>query len=546
MIGLAMERTTQGSTGVALTAARRQALHKWQALTMVLVAGLAIRVYLSLTNYCISGDGAAYLGMATKYASGDWRKPLGAVFSPLYPLLVAGAHLFVSDWELAGNLISALLGAGSIVSVYLLVREVFARSDLAIGAAALMAIHPDLAEYGASVHTESGYIFLATAAVWLIIKARRESGVAAALLAGVVAGIAYLYRIEGIGLVFLCGLFPVAAALVWRDRALVIALKLSLAFTITALFFVVPYVFALHEATGHWTVGREFTAAVMNGMASVVGNAADWRHRGYSPSLSPLSALAQHPGLFIEKLARDLIASVYGFFACEGPLPLFLLALGLWARGRDILTSAAETFLATIILFYFFVFAASLTGNRFMSHVIPYTFGWVMIGFETLSGQLARRATALGWRMPAAAPAALVVLILLPQTLWPIGYDMRGVRYAGESIAKLNRSRGSVAARDGRVAWYAQAPFVALPPDSSSNLCGWLASRDDIAYMLIGKRDERTFGISANSSCVRLLQRYPRYGRGYYDLFVIRRDADSITEVAPGKPVQRTSHGAKP
>ncbi|MGH7837776.1 MAG: ArnT family glycosyltransferase, partial [Candidatus Binataceae bacterium] len=165
-----------------------------QAIVALGLCGLAIRLYLSLTNYCISGDGAAYLAMAGEYDRGDWKKPLGAVFSPLYPLLIAGLHRLIPDWELAGNLVSAFLGTGAIVSVYLLTREVFRRRDLALGAAALTAIHPDLAAYAASVRTEAGYIFVTTTAVWLILKARRENRVTMAALAGAIAGVAYLYR----------------------------------------------------------------------------------------------------------------------------------------------------------------------------------------------------------------------------------------------------------------------------------------------------------------------------------------------------------------
>jgi hypothetical protein len=107
--------------------------------------------------------------------------------------------------------------------------------------------------------------------------------------------------------------------------------------------------------------------------------------------------------------------------------------------------------------------------------------------------------------------------------LWPIGYDMRGVRYAGEEIARRSAGKpAAVVARDGRFAYYAGASFILMPVEEVPDLCAWLQSRSDAGYLAIGNRDERHFGITASSSCVSLIRRYPRYGAGYYDLFEVK------------------------
>src|SRR5579863_484923 len=494
----------------------------WRGIAAIGFCGLAIRLYLSLTNFCISGDGAAYLGLAGDFARGEWKKPLGAIFSPLYPLLVAGLHRLVPDWELAGNLVSAIMGTGAIVSVYLMTRAAFARRDLALGAAALTAIHPDLAAYAASVRTEAGYIFLTTSAVWLMLIARREQRVATAALAGVSAGLAYLYRTEAIGLVFLLAVFPLAAALVWRDESLAKSSQLAAAFALAALTLIAPYAIFLHAVTGHWSVGREFTAAMMFGMGSVAHDPATWRRLGFSPDAAPLTALIANPRLYFVKVRGDFLVSCYNFAQAEGPVVMILLAAGWWTRGWKIFASAAEALLAAVVAFYFFGFTLSYTGARFMIHLIPYTFGWVMLGLETLSLTLQRICASRNLRMPLAVPAVIFALILLPQTLWPIGYDMRGVRYAGKVIASRDNP-GAVVARDGRVAWYAHARFVELPLTPVPSLCEWLAAQNGAAYLLIGRRDERRFAVTSNTSCLEFLKRYPRYGADYYDLYATRR-----------------------
>src|SRR5579863_1895929 len=101
------------------------------ALALTVLVALAIRLYLSLTSYCIAGDGVAYLAMAREFAAVAPAQALASVFSPLYPLIIAAAHPLIHDWELAGSLISAVLGSAAVVTVYLMTRAAFERDDLA-------------------------------------------------------------------------------------------------------------------------------------------------------------------------------------------------------------------------------------------------------------------------------------------------------------------------------------------------------------------------------------------------------------------------------
>ncbi len=495
-------------------------------LAAVVAVGAAIRLYLCFANFCISGDGAAYLGMAKDYAAGNWRAPLTSVFSPLYPLLIAGLHWVVPNWELAGDLVSALMGTAAIGSIYLLTRQMFGRRDLALGAAAFAAIHPDLAAYSASVRTESGYILLTTTATALlfIAVARRRRGFA--LLCGLVSGLAYLYRTEAIGFLMLNPLFPLAAALLYGDLPLIDGLGLGLLIFLGAMTFAVPYLVLVHAATGVWTISRELTAAIMFTLGSATGDSQKWRELAFSPHASAWSALVRHPMVYVGAIAQDFGASLYAFAQAAGPVIGVLLPVGLWQRGRRIVFSAREAFVSFLILFYFCGFAVTLTGARFMIHLIPYTLGWVVIGLAEITGWFARYGATHGWRSARAIPAFLAAAIMLPQTLWPIGFDMRGVRYAGERIAQLNATHADVAARDGRVAWYAGARAVQLPARAAPPLCDWLRTHADVGYLLLDNHDEALFA-ARHQACVTLLSRYARYGSGYYDLYAVRREAAS-------------------
>jgi len=87
------------------------------ALALTVSLAFAIRLYLSLTSYCIAGDGVAYLAMARNFAAGEPAKALASVFSPLYPWLIAIVHHLIPDWELAGSIVSAILGSATVAGI---------------------------------------------------------------------------------------------------------------------------------------------------------------------------------------------------------------------------------------------------------------------------------------------------------------------------------------------------------------------------------------------------------------------------------------------
>jgi hypothetical protein len=508
------------------------------AVSAVAVCALAIRLYLSLTSYCISGDGIAYLTMARHFADGEWAAALGAVYSPLYPALVALMHRLVAGWEIAGNLVSAILGTAAVPTTYLMTREAFGRHDLGLGAAILMALHPETAAYSASVRTEAGYIFLTTGACWLLLKALTEQRTGVAAAAGMTAGVGYLYRTEAIGFLSLGILFFAAAGWLWKRASRGWVFSAALVFAGFFLTFAAPYLVYLRQVTGHWSAGREFTAAMMYGTGDVAHNAAEWRQLGWSATASPLIAIFADPRLYAEKVGQYFIASIYNFAQALEPLLALMLAIGLWVRGRRLFTTPGETFLASIVLFYFAGFALSYTGTRFMVHLIPFTFGWVTAGIIVASKQAAQWLAPRNRKIAYSIVPAALAIILLPRTLWPIGYDMRGMRYAGQDIAHLTEKPAAVAARDGRVAYYAGARLIELPSLPPGDLCGWLHSnRGD--FLMIGNHDEHFFNVGRALRCLEPLKRYPRYGSAYYDLYAVRPPPHIPLSRSPGAAIGR-------
>ena len=516
----AMEPSPPEAAGIVLPRAFLR-LSTRSALAGLVGIGFALRLYLSLTSYCMSGDGVGYLTMAQAFAAGESRRALMSVFSPLYPALIAIVHPLLSNWEMAGNLISAILGSAAIVTVFSMTKAMLDRRDLALGAAALMALHPDMAAYGGSVRTEAGFVFLMTAAIWLLVSGMKSRRLIEFAAAGLIGGIAYLYRTEAIGLLVFEAAFIPVGALLWKRWNLGWGLGALALFSLVFLTVAAPYLLFLHSISGRWSVGREFTAAMVLGMGDLTPKTAAWRSSGFSAWASPFAPVFANPGLYFYKSSINFFVSCYGFIQALGLMLTAFLLIGLWRRRRNLYGSFAEAMAGLLVVFYLTGFSLSYTGTRFMSHLIPYTFGWVIAGIEATSFKLKRLAE--GWRWPRIPQGALALAVwigLLPQAVWPIGYDQRGLRYAGEQIHDDSPGGSLVASFDGRVAYYAGARFVMLPSIPVPDLCGWLRG-NRANYLLVTDRDEGTFHVGSEAGCVKFERRYPGHRDSYYDLFAI-------------------------
>lgn len=495
--------------------------------TLAVAAGL-IRLYLVLTSYCISADGVAYIAMAREFHAGRAHDALAWVFSPLYPLLISIIYRAIPDWELAGELLSMVLGTVGVVLLYYLMREVYGRRGVAAGAAALATIHPMLAGYSASVRTEAGYIALVTAALLFVVRGAERRRTASIAGAAVLCGLAYLYRTEGIGVPTLCAVFLAGGAFLWRRWRPGWGFRAATVLIAIFLLVAAPYLLWMRAYTGHWTVGRELGVVTMEATGSTMGHLERWRSMGYRPATSWLTAIELDPAAYLRKVVRDFFGSCYSFAQALGLLLCAGLLVGLWTDRRSIVARWAEAMLAALVVMYFVGFVLTDTGPRLMLHVVPFTLGWVVMGLVEAAGWLDTRLSSthspLGRMLAGPAVVAIILVALLPRTLFPLGYDQRGMRYAGEEIARRSGSPAAVAGPDTRVAFYAGAGFIRLPaaPAAGEDLCGWLAAHRLAGYLMMDDRSERRWGGAGGSPCLNLIKRYPRVGTTFYDLFAVR------------------------
>ena len=217
-------------------------------LLLILLIGLIVRLANVLSTSVIEIDGISYAFIAQAIARGEWGEVLKAVFSPFYPVLIALAHLFVGDYELAGRLVSLVFGLLLVYVSYLFFRR-FLGERKALYACFILAIHPYLARYSGQVLSESLTTFLFMLTVLFFYRGWTEVKGLYVGLSGLFLVLTYLTRPE-----YIVFFVPFAFLLVSRKR-----------FFHTFLFFLMfvilasAYIVHLRLETGLWMISGKMT-----------------------------------------------------------------------------------------------------------------------------------------------------------------------------------------------------------------------------------------------------------------------------------------------
>lgn len=455
---------------------------------------LLVRIGAAAQIAVIFNDGPIFLEIAQQMAAGDWATAFAHQYHPLYPLVVAGVETFVPALEPAARIVSLVAGSLAVVALYLFLRRAFDRR-VALTGGALLALHPYAAEFSADVQSEGLYIALFLAAVACLWRALALRSARAAVAAGAFAGLAYLVRPEGLGVV-LAGFGVVGLRVAARKWSLLDGARFSAALGLGALLLVGPYVVHLHGLTGEWVLTqkkslRQLTTPAEEaaplppgapdrqrfrpppGRAASAGAAR--RPGAREASLLPAMLPGLRPGATRGPAARDgflppaLDALVDVVVVASGSLHLlFVLLVGFGvylARGRP---GERGVFLAILVAVYAVaVYGLTLNvGYLSRRHVlVPLLplFGYAGLAVPVIGRALMRvvglSADARGVRC-AAVGLALVALITLPKTWSPQREERLATRRAAEWLAGREELVGPVAARKHRDAYYARRAFI--------------------------------------------------------------------------------------
>ena len=222
-------------------------------LSVILLASVGVRAFAwhHWHTGAIESEGAEYARIAQNLREGRGYVGISTpgtqlVFAPLFPSLIAAASLVThNDYELAGRLVSFVLGALLPLPVFGVAIRIF-RWRTAVIAAILTVLYPLFVNLSITVFSEGPYATVLLTGVYLVLRAFDRPSIINWSLVGGAFGAAYLIRQEAVGPLFVA----VLLGLIAQDAALAVKIKRAVAALAVFMVLASPQVLLLYRSTG--------------------------------------------------------------------------------------------------------------------------------------------------------------------------------------------------------------------------------------------------------------------------------------------------------
>lgn len=463
----------------------RWLLPPWLAAAVTLSA---FGLYLILLSYSYMIDYDFYVWVeGAKTLRQEGIGAVGKVYKePLLSLLLnLVAPIFGGDYEWAGKAISLLSGSIAIGLLFLLAYELFGSRLLALLAALLVAVHPQILYYNTHPFSEALYLCLIMLAMLSFWRAYHGGSLPVAVASGVVLGLAFLTRIPGIAtvLTLLLLTFATLAAGRFQSRpAMVRCAAVALGFLLLA----GPYWISIHSHTGQWRLSNKVDPNVLIREAYSAHDPAQ-KVENYERLLygADRAAVPEESGLFTSLLHRPLpVLKAYrhqlflGLQLAHFVFPLALAVLGLIALMR-LATGGDEARRRGIVylsmLAPFFAYPLGHVELRYMAPLIPVFvllalegIRWVGSYLPRLFRQERREAVTKQVGLALFGMAAIVIptwsggelATYLQRTPWSEPIELK---QAGLWLKTHTAPDAVIMARKPMTAFYAERSWVPLP-----------------------------------------------------------------------------------
>jgi len=468
--------------------------HEALALGILLICAALFRILRWSAVAVMFNDGPIFIGLAQAVAKGEWARALTHEYHPLFPALIALVHSLIGDWERAAVTVNVIGGTAAVACLYGFARAAFGRTS-AFAAAAILAVHPYAIEFSGDVQSEGLYLAFFLAAVWALWVGLRSASLGAAALAGLLCGLAYLTRPEGIGLLAVGGALAAWHALrrSWpRRRAAAWCALLFLA----AAFVAGPYVGWIRAESGVWAITQKKSVGWVTGLSGPPARFAPKETPAPTAPDRAASDPSKAAGSAEKRQRRDSAASGFSRYGdafvdlahtdlqALGPEWLaILLGGGLIGRWRRL--SLRGVFVLMIVGLYGLVLYELTLNVGYVStrHALPPLA--VALGHVGAALLVVARACS-GPRKRAVLALVLIAIaaVGLSRSLRPDRVDSVAERRVAEWLRAQELPPGRVAVHRRRIAYYAGAPAVRIPDKAPKDVVGKMRRRG-AKYLII-------------------------------------------------------------
>ncbi len=507
----------------------------------------------------ISRDSVIYVHLAKEWVTGHYDQALSHPYHPLYSFLIAWmAKVVGGNYESAAVSVSILASALTVPALALLFRKVRKKSVVFLGLM-FFCVSPYLVRYAGDILSEPLYLFFVAwaAATWIEAESCRRF--LFSFVSGVMTGLAYLTRPEGL----LIGVASVVWLFVhWKSERTKDRLARIFLLVLGAGMFMAPYVLYLHRDTGQWLLTRKkrvgtllhdisgqvshpkpdrtgeslktlLRKGVSRKRAEFLLNRKRWEQDQANkvrqafgevphPKLPPGAPVWQWSLSFAVSLGMILLGFLKGMFLPLGVWVIFrFLGLKRFPWGR------VDTFILIFSCLYWVILGMLLAGYGYVSrrHYTPVVMLWTLwaaMGFVEASHRIAALFRSQRWSSATVGAALLVPLLSISTVKGtrPYRWDKYGRKVVGRWIA--SRCAGMpcrILTSMTRIGYYAGCrtlPLSMVGEKEVDNL-----RRHVIEFVVLRRREERESPV-----LMRLLIKY-RYHEVYR--YVSRRYHEDLT-----------------
>jgi len=370
---------------------------------------LIFRTFLMHYRFAVVFDEVNYLKLGVSGALNGFSNILHPYWSPLYPFAVMISSKFIPNYEIAGRLVSIFSGSFLAVVLFFFSGKLFGKK-IGYIAASLLAVYPVLAFSDTAIRPEPLYTLLIVLGMFAGWEALMRCSWIYSSLTGLLFGLCYLAKPEGIGFFIVFTIIALVVTIVnivkySKYKHLFLIFALIFGFLIVSS----PYLIYLKKSTGEWTIS-------IKGKANQLGEAILFQKLDQTGSsiysrlsddnTSVLIDKIYHLGNFVgynqkqegqvvnvsfKVVLKKYLTNFYRVLKYTIPQVLSsilfaLMVIGLFSEAWDKKRLLFNSYLLSFILFFWLVVIPFFHINeRYFRPLIPICFIWIATGVQFIS-----------------------------------------------------------------------------------------------------------------------------------------------------------------